>query len=178
MARGMKTEYAILSGGFVSPAAWRCMGKIGEARNAECAECPYCGKESADFNHVAWECRRSGRPTDCKPANELQKRMGWPTGAPGRAEVDRSIIDWLVKVREDVLQHRRAHGSPLTSVENAQDGGDSDDDSSNSEEDLPDVSTPAYSQSTLVSGGHLGQAMDRLRLTRANYPHALDAIMD
>lgn len=89
-------RFAILTGGFVSPAAFHVMKR----RNiAPCS----CGAFNS-LDHMVWWCQQvpsvSRRPPI--PNNWLQRRLGWPSGSP----YDEAIISWMVHVREWSLTNR------------------------------------------------------------------------
>lgn len=88
-------RFAILTGGFVSPAAFDVMKNT----NTPCR----CGAFNS-LDHMVWWCQQVPSPSERPPVptDWLQRRLGWPSGSP----YDEATISWMVRVREWSLTNR------------------------------------------------------------------------
>ena len=65
------------------------------------------------WEHCTWGCLAAPVPPDVPmPVDALQRRLGWPTADPARANSDVAIARWLACVRETVLSRRHGHAEP------------------------------------------------------------------
>jgi hypothetical protein len=103
---------AVLVGAAISPACYLAMARRQGPGSLQAPRCPFCNcsPERATWLHCAWQCTAAPRPQgvqlrDCH--DTLQRRLGWPTGLPGRTELDSAILGWLATVRRITLQLRR-----------------------------------------------------------------------
>ena len=76
------------------------------------SSCPHCDDNCiGTLDHVVWHCSGlHGRPT-AQPADNIQARLGWPTGRPERARMDREILSWFHTVRRTMLDVRHGRGT-------------------------------------------------------------------
>jgi hypothetical protein len=103
--------------GVLTGALWSPV-KLYKASSAKILlRCPWCGltgaceegeeADAANFEHITRTCRSARVPG--QPADRLQARLGWPTADAARKVVDRQWFEWLLEVREAMVQQRLAH---------------------------------------------------------------------
>ena len=99
-------EVAVVTGGVVSPAKYAVMLPSAPLSTRIC---PFCKREGADWEHVAWGCTQAHRPDDVRRDtchDILQARLGWPS--PDKLH-SRRVLTWLAHVRRVCLEARHAH---------------------------------------------------------------------
>ena len=105
--------WVIATGGFCSPGHYHAMKQsqmstAAIANNMKEFSCPWCSAPLADTAHIYWQCHASPRPAGLVPFDNLQRRLGWPTGDKARKHLDSAILQWMAAARREVLQHRYA----------------------------------------------------------------------